>query len=485
MNYSNYRFTLDIQSNLSQVSLPVKLNDTGRRFLIGLTDGGNPYPISEGSMAKFTYKKTEPNSEGIYEAGMYDCILEDNYSTIRFDLTSAVTSVAGVVDCEIRLYGPNGRLLTSPRFILVVDERVIYDDDIPLSEQQASTIDAIILTEASRVEEESKRVSAEKARAEAETQRATAFSAAETQRATAFSVAETQRATAFSTAETERETAFQEAEASRNESVYSAVRNATSAANVAEAKGNNAYAAGERATQATENILNMANNGDFDGEDGEDGATPYIGANENWWIDGVDTGKPSRGATGATGKTGAKIVTTSFKGQDEFGGYVYEQIFDDGSTSTFTAPRGLQGNPGKDADSNMMYPIGFPFVSNDPTTPNQRGILGTWEAIPEGHTIIGAGSTYPANSTGGEATVTLTTDQMPYHTHQEMLSNGNWNYNAVYNQGGTVTTYDGAAISNLSVSNEGAYAYVGYSGNNQPHNNMAPYIAKYMWVRIA
>lgn len=239
MNYSNYRFTLDIQSNLSQVSLPVKLNDTGRRLLIGLTDGGNPYTISAGSMAKFTYKKAEQNAEGEYEAGLYDCILEDNYSTIRFDLTSAVTSVAGVVDCEIRLYGPNGRLLTSPRFILVVDERVIYDDDIPLTEEQTSTIDAIIVTEAARAEAETKRVEAEVA----------------------------------------RETAFAEA-----------IDNANTAATDAQAV----------ADELSQKLASGDYRGE-DGKDGADGETPYIGANGNWWIGDTDTGNPSRGKSGKDG----------------------------------------------------------------------------------------------------------------------------------------------------------------------------------------
>lgn len=29
---------------------------------------------------------------------------------------------------------------------------------------------------------------------------------------------------------------------------------------------------------------------------------PYIGDNENWWINGVDTGKPSRGEQGPAGE---------------------------------------------------------------------------------------------------------------------------------------------------------------------------------------
>lgn len=37
---------------------------------------------------------------------------------------------------------------------------------------------------------------------------------------------------------------------------------------------------------------------------GKDGTTPHIGANGNWYIGDTDTGKPSRGATGANGEKG-------------------------------------------------------------------------------------------------------------------------------------------------------------------------------------
>lgn len=37
---------------------------------------------------------------------------------------------------------------------------------------------------------------------------------------------------------------------------------------------------------------------------GADGVTPHIGDNGNWYIGSTDTGKPSRGATGATGQQG-------------------------------------------------------------------------------------------------------------------------------------------------------------------------------------
>lgn len=41
------------------------------------------------------------------------------------------------------------------------------------------------------------------------------------------------------------------------------------------------------------------------GAAGADGVTPHIGDNGNWYLGSTDTGKPSRGATGAPGKDGA------------------------------------------------------------------------------------------------------------------------------------------------------------------------------------
>ena len=42
-----------------------------------------------------------------------------------------------------------------------------------------------------------------------------------------------------------------------------------------------------------------------DGVDGQNGYTPYIGSNGNWWINGEDTGKPSRGVQGPQGPEGS------------------------------------------------------------------------------------------------------------------------------------------------------------------------------------
>ncbi len=171
MNFSNYRFTLDIQSNQSQISLPVLFGDTSRRLYINLTDSGNPYLIEDGCRAVFAARK--PDGHTVFN----DCPIEDN-TKIRYDFTANTASAVGTVECEIRLYGPTGRLITTPRFIMVVDERVIYDDDIIFSDSEKTTIDAMLLSETERVANEETRKRNEAERETAEARRTEAFNEA-------------------------------------------------------------------------------------------------------------------------------------------------------------------------------------------------------------------------------------------------------------------------------------------------------------------
>ena len=61
------------------------------------------------------------------------------------------------------------------------------------------------------------------------------------------------------------------------------------------------------------------------GAAGSDGITPTIGANGNWYIGSTDTGKPSRGATGAKGDPGTDYVLTSAD-KSEIAGMVLAEI---------------------------------------------------------------------------------------------------------------------------------------------------------------
>lgn len=166
MNSSNYRFTLDMQSNQSQVALPVRLNDTNRELNIILTNGGTPFIMEDGSSAVFSAKKYNGHEL------LNNCEIKDN-SVIHYAFTEQTTNVAGVVDCELRVYDAQGKLITSPRFILVVDERVVYDEEI-LSRYEGTALDYILGSESARQFAEADRILAEQNRVNAETSRVSA-----------------------------------------------------------------------------------------------------------------------------------------------------------------------------------------------------------------------------------------------------------------------------------------------------------------------
>lgn len=74
-----------------------------------------------------------------------------------------------------------------------------------------------------------------------------------------------------------------------------------------------------------------------EGTQGKDGITPTIGDNGNWYLGETDTGKPSRGATGAKGDKGDTGATGP---QGEAG--------PQGETGPqgATGPQGPKGDPG-------------------------------------------------------------------------------------------------------------------------------------------
>lgn len=167
MNYSIYRFTLDIHRTKSQVSIPVLFHDTGIQFYISLADGSKPYFIEDGCRAVFSAKK--PDGATLFN----DCIIEDN-ARIRYDFTEQTTNCEGMMNCEIRLYGTDGNLLTTPAFVVVVDPRVIYDSEVLDSYPEATLLDNMVSAENARLVGEQKRVDAEAVRVIVENARAAA-----------------------------------------------------------------------------------------------------------------------------------------------------------------------------------------------------------------------------------------------------------------------------------------------------------------------
>lgn len=160
MNQSTYRFTLDLHSSQSQISIPVTQGDTARAFLISLSDGGLPYTIGEGCIAIIEFKR--PNEDPFQEF----CVIEKNAIKYDFSKNENTAAVAGVHECDITLYDATGMKLGTPRFTMVVTEKALNSDTIDLSEDGRTIIDSIMVSEIERRENEEQRQAAENQRKE-------------------------------------------------------------------------------------------------------------------------------------------------------------------------------------------------------------------------------------------------------------------------------------------------------------------------------
>lgn len=118
----------------------------------------------------------------------------------------------------------------------------------------------------------------------------------------------------------------------------------------------------------------------------------------------------------------------------------------------------------------MAYPIGSIYISINSTNPSTL-FGGTWEQIKD-RFLLACGSTYKNGTTGGEATHTLTINEMPEHNHTENYVGVDWKQ-------------DGASGTYCVSSALEPYRVTGNTGGSQAHNNMPPYLAVYMWKRTA
>lgn len=128
-----------------------------------------------------------------------------------------------------------------------------------------------------------------------------------------------------------------------------------------------------------------------------------------------------------------------------------------------------------------IYPVGSIYISASSTSPSTL-FGGTWERIKDTF-LLAAGSTYAAGTTGGEAEHTLNNAEMPAH-HHSMFT---------YSAGGNIaggSEYVGVRAVPIESTVESRETYWQEllqveAGGNQPHNNMPPYLAVYVWKRIA
>lgn len=165
------------------------------------------------------------------------------------------------------------------------------------------------------------------------------------------------------------------------------------------------------------------------------------------------------------------------------------------------------------------YPVGAYYMSSDSTSP---AVLfgGTWTQI-QNRFIYAAGSGYSVNSTGGSATKTLVTDNIPSHSHScgaagsHTHTRGNMNITGQFaiELGGVTSAIQGAFYRSGSVvgvnsvpagesddrisfdasrtwtgttSSNGSHSHsIGSTGRGTAFNVMPPYIVAYVWRRTA
>lgn len=157
----------------------------------------------------------------------------------------------------------------------------------------------------------------------------------------------------------------------------------------------------------------------------------------------------------------------------------------------------------------LAYPVGSLYWSKKSTSPATL-FGGTWTRIKDKF-ILAAGDSYAQGATGGSATVTLTTEQLPAHNHS--ASSGNisltgyaditsWNNAGFYSPSASGIVSRSLAYGtsiNFAGSGDGGTKYnrisvdathshtitVNNTGSGNAHDNMPPYVTYYCWERTA
>jgi len=185
----------------------------------------------------------------------------------------------------------------------------------------------------------------------------------------------------------------------------------------------------------------------------------------------------------------------------------------DGGSNSFTERMRINSNGHITGAFVSAYPVGSIYMNaSQSTNPSTLLGFGTWVSFGAGRVLVGIdGSQSEFNSigeTGGSKTHTLTTSQIPSHTHSvnppstTTSSNGSHNHTYQANKDGGVSestdnrngpNEQPAPASTFTTSTVGDHTHTlnipsftsGSSGGGESHNNLQPYIVVYMWQRTA
>ena len=166
----------------------------------------------------------------------------------------------------------------------------------------------------------------------------------------------------------------------------------------------------------------------------------------------------------------------------------------------------VKGYSTKTSDWETIYPIGSIYMSLNSTSPSNL-FGGTWEQLKD-RFICGAGSNYNGGSTGGNSNHThstgshsLTQSQMPSHGHGVGIRQTSSNYVpynntallSFRNQSEVYSPYINGVLTDMTPHLYTYNNFIEKTGSGEAHNhgntgstsNIPPYLAVYMWKRIA
>jgi len=151
---------------------------------------------------------------------------------------------------------------------------------------------------------------------------------------------------------------------------------------------------------------------------------------------------------------------------------IYKEDLDDTVTASVSAA--LQA----------MMPVGFVVTLGVSTNPATLYGFGTWTRI-QGKVVVGVSDSdadFDLNDTGGAKTHTLTIAEMPSHNHD--FRRPAWFGVEGGDDGSVYSPYQYRTSAYYWLSSDPLTA-MQYTGGGGAHNNMQPYIAKYVWERTA
>lgn len=139
--------------------------------------------------------------------------------------------------------------------------------------------------------------------------------------------------------------------------------------------------------------------------------------------------------------------------------------------------------------SKKEHEVGSLYISMNSTNPAQIFGFGTWNLIAKNRFLVGAGDDYEAGATGGEAEHVLTSEELPKQTGT-IVTHGTYAGTPIADVSGVFSKthiVEGKYLSGTQGTSTDSVDVIGYSngGKNKAHNNLPPYLAVFIWQRIA